>query len=164
MKCIRCAACLNFCPVYGSVGGRAYGWVYPGPIGSVITPHFVGIEKAGQLPQASSLCGRCSEVCPVKIPIHDMLLDLRARSVESGGARFHERLSMKIFAWLASSPRLWRVLMAPGRPLYRVAVRMRLVKLPVGPLGKWSRSRELPLAGAPAFRDWWMDHGRGNQL
>ena len=75
--CIRCGACLNACPVYRRVGGWSYGWVYPGPIGSVLTPHLVGLEKAGKLPFASSLCGACGEVCPVKIDIPHQLVHLR---------------------------------------------------------------------------------------
>ena len=79
--CIRCGACLNACPVYRRVGGWAYGWVYPGPIGSILTPHLVGLEKAGKLPFASSLCGACGEVCPVKIDIPHQLVHLRHRAV-----------------------------------------------------------------------------------
>ncbi len=81
LYCIRCGACLNACPVYRRVGGWAYGWVYPGPIGSILTPHLVGLEKAGKLPFASSLCGACGEVCPVKIDIPHQLVHLRHRAV-----------------------------------------------------------------------------------
>ena len=81
LHCIRCGACLNDCPVYRRVGGWAYGWVYPGPIGSILTPHLLGLEKAGKLPFASSLCGACGEVCPVKIDIPHQLVHLRHRAV-----------------------------------------------------------------------------------
>ena len=155
LNCIRCGACLNFCPVYGSVGGHSYGWVYPGPIGSVITPNYVGIEKASQLPQASSLCGRCGEVCPMKIPLPDMLLGLRAKAVEAGSAGFSEKLSMRVFSMLARSPRLWRLLLALGRPFYRLAVRAGLASVLGGPARRWSRSRSLPLPGRSGFRRWW---------
>jgi L-lactate dehydrogenase complex protein LldF len=161
LNCIRCGACLNFCPVYGSVGGHSYGWVYPGPIGSVITPHYVGLERASQLPQASSLCGRCAEVCPVKIPLPDMLLGLRAKAVEAGGAGIVERFSMRAFSLLARSPRLWRVALACGRPFYKLAVRAGLASVLGGALRRWSRSRKLPLPGAPGFRRWWRSGGRG---
>lgn len=157
LNCIRCGACLNFCPVYGSVGGHSYGWVYPGPIGSVITPHYVGIEKASKLPQASSLCGRCGEVCPVKIPLPDMLLGLRAKAVEAGSASFVERISMRVFSLLARSPRLWRLLLAFGRPFYRLAVRAGLATFLGGPPRRWSRSRSLPIPGRPGFRHWWRE-------
>ncbi len=155
LNCIRCGACLNFCPVYGSVGGHSYGWVYPGPIGSVITPHYVGIEKASQLPQASSLCGRCEEVCPVKIPLPDMLLGLRAKAVEAGSAGIVERFSMRVFSRLARSPRLWRFALACGRPVYKLAARAGLASLLGGPLRRWSRSRGLPLPQKQGFRAWW---------
>jgi L-lactate dehydrogenase complex protein LldF len=157
LNCIRCGACLNFCPVYGSVGGHSYGWVYPGPIGSVITPHYVGIEKASQLPQASSLCGRCGEVCPVKIPLPDMLLGLRAKAVEAGSAGFVEKLSMRVFSLLARSPRLWRLLLAFGRPFYRLVVRAGLAAVLGGAARRWSRSRTLPLPGRSGFRRWWRE-------
>ncbi len=157
LNCIRCGACLNFCPVYGSVGGHSYGWVYPGPIGSVITPHYVGIEKASQLPQASSLCGRCGEVCPMKIPLPDMLLGLRAKAVEAGSAGFVEKLSMRVFSLLARSPRLWRLLLAFGRPFYRLVVRAGLAAVLGGSARRWSRSRSLPLPGRSGFRRWWRE-------
>ena len=157
LNCIRCGACLNFCPVYGSVGGHSYGWVYPGPIGSDITPHYVGIEKASQLPQASSLCGRCGEVCPMKIPLPDMLLGLRAKAVEAGSAGFVEKLSMRVFSLLARSPRLWRLLLAFGRPFYRLVVRAGLAAVLGGPARRWSRSRSLPLPGRSGFRRWWRE-------
>ena len=157
LNCIRCGACLNFCPVYGSVGGHSYGWVYPGPIGSVITPHYVGIEKASQLPQASSLCGRCGEVCPMKIPLPDMLLGLRAKAVEAGSAGFVEKLSMRVFSLLARSPRLWRLLLAFGRPFYRLVARAGLAAVLGGPARRWSRSRSLPLPGRSGFRRWWRE-------
>jgi L-lactate dehydrogenase complex protein LldF len=157
LNCIRCGACLNFCPVYGSVGGHSYGWVYPGPIGSVITPHYVGIEKASQLPQASSLCGRCGEVCPMKIPLPDMLLGLRAKAVEAGSASFSEKLSMRVFSLLARSPRLWRLLLAFGRPFYRLVVRAGLAAVLGGAARRWSRSRTLPLPGRSGFRRWWRE-------
>ena len=158
LNCIRCGACLNFCPVYESVGGHSYGWVYPGPIGSVITPHYIGIEKASQLPQASSLCGRCGEVCPMKIPLPDMLLGLRAKAVEAGSAGFVEKLSMRSFSLLARSPRLWRLLLAFGRPFYRLVVRAGLAAVLGGAARRGSRSRSLPLPGRSGFRRWWREN------
>ena len=155
LHCIRCGACLNFCPVYERVGGHAYGWVYPGPIGSVITPHYVGIERSSDLPQASSLCGRCAEVCPVKIPLPDMLLDLRARNVDAGGVRATERWSMRLFSMLASMPVLWRTLTFVGRPLYRLLESSGLAARLPGAPGRWSRSRALPKVGTPSFRARW---------
>ncbi len=79
LRCIRCAACMNHCPVYGAVGGHAYGWVYPGPMGAVLTPSLIGIDRAGNLPNASTFCGRCESVCPVKIPLPGMMRHWRER-------------------------------------------------------------------------------------
>ena len=110
LACIRCGACLNACPVYQQVGGHAYGSVYPGPIGAVITPQLMGIEKAAQLPYASSLCGACREVCPVKIDIPRLLLHLRSEIVtkqRNGSAA--ERLAFKVWAWVMMSPALYEM-------------------------------------------------------
>ena len=111
LYCIRCGACLNICPVYQSVGGHAYGWVYPGPIGAGVTPMLVGLKKASKLPQASSLCGACREVCPIKIDIPRMLLHLRKKTAESPdkserSAPMIERTFARLFARLMSSPRM----------------------------------------------------------
>src|SRR5262249_8431913 len=117
LACIRCGACLNACPVYQQVGGHAYGSVYPGPIGAVITPQLIGIGKASQLPYASSLCGACREVCPVKIDIPELLLHLRAEVVEEAASRTEqkgpvkrkraERLIFRLYAFAWSSPALY---------------------------------------------------------
>ena len=155
LLCIRCGACLNFCPVYERIGGHSYGWVYPGPIGSVITPHYVGQREAGDLPQASSLCGRCAEVCPVKIPLPDLLLSNRARAVELGSATWSERLSMRLQAWLFASPRAWRIALFVGRPLYRLARRTGVLRWLPGPARIWSRARDFPESGGPRFRARW---------
>ena len=111
LYCIRCGACLNICPVYRKVGGHAYGWVYPGPIGAVISPVMVGLKEAKDLPHASSLCGACREVCPVKINIPHMLLKLRTQLAESPDAEernvtFWERLLAWGYYRLMSSPRM----------------------------------------------------------
>lgn len=153
LHCIRCGACLNVCPVYERIGGHAYGWVYPGPIGSVITPRYVGLGEAKDLPHASSLCGRCGEVCPVKIPLPDLLLENRAQGVEAGAAPVADHLAMGGFARLARSPRLWRLGLALGRPIYRLLRRTPLARR--GVLGAWSRARTLPPATAPTFRQRW---------
>ena len=116
LACIRCGACLNACPVYQQIGGHAYGSVYPGPIGAVITPQLMGIEKTPQLPYASSLCGACREVCPVKIDIPRLLLHLRseiteksAPNVTSAMPRTGERLAFKVWQATMTRPWLYRV-------------------------------------------------------
>jgi L-lactate dehydrogenase complex protein LldF len=97
LYCIRCGACLNACPVYKSIGGHAYGTTYTGPIGSVITPHLKGLEDYKHLSYASSLCGACTEVCPVKINLHELLLVNRNESVEQGMTNFSEKMAWKIW-------------------------------------------------------------------
>ena len=91
LRCIRCGACMNHCPVYQNVGGHSYGWVYPGPIGSILTPAYIGLEKALDLPQASTMCNQCGVVCPVKIPLPDLLRKLREQQFDRGLRPWHER-------------------------------------------------------------------------
>lgn len=146
LACIRCGACLNACPVYQQVGGHAYGSVYPGPIGAVITPQLMGIEKASQLPFASSLCGACREVCPVKIDIPRLLLHLRADiSPRKGGVG--ERLAFKVWAKLMMSPTLYRMSSVAGRLLQRL--------FPIAPA--WTKSRDLRPIESKSFHDLWTN-------
>src|SRR5215218_3419714 len=119
LACIRCGACLNACPVFQQVGGHAYGSVYPGPIGAVITPQLMGIEKTSQLPYASSLCGACREVCPVKIDIPRLLLHLRAEIAPRKGG-LAERLAFKVWARTMMSPTLYKLGSVAGRICQRV--------------------------------------------
>jgi len=140
LRCIRCGACMNHCPVYQKIGGHAYGWVYPGPMGSVLTPSFVGIENALDLPQAATLCGQCSVVCPVKIPLPDLLRKLRERQVERGLRPWYERAAIGAWAFAAVRPALYR-------PLTRIGARV--LKWLGGEKG---RIRSLPLARG------WTDH------
>lgn len=109
LKCIRCGACLNHCPVYGAVGGHAYGWVYPGPIGAILNPHMIGIEEARHLPQASSLCGRCEEVCPVKIPIPKLLRRWREIGWRAWQPAVAELILLRLWVWLAKRQKLYQV-------------------------------------------------------
>jgi L-lactate dehydrogenase complex protein LldF len=140
LRCIRCGACMNHCPVYQKIGGHAYGWVYPGPMGSVLTPSFVGVENALDLPQAATLCGQCSVVCPVKIPLPDLLRKLRERQVERGLRPWYERAAIGAWAFAARRPEIYR-------PLTRIGAR--LLKWLGGEKG---RIRSLPMAGG------WTDH------
>jgi L-lactate dehydrogenase complex protein LldF len=110
LRCIRCGACLNVCPVYRHTGGHAYGWVYPGPIGAVLAPIFLNLEKAADHPFASTLCGACSEICPVKIELHHHLLTLRGRIGQAKEAFDKERLLMTTYEWLMDRPELYRLL------------------------------------------------------
>lgn len=145
LACIRCGACLNVCPVYQQVGGHAYGSVYPGPIGAVITPPLLGIEHASQLPYASTLCGACKDACPVKIDIPKMLLHLRAQTARP----LPERAAFR--AWQIGMRSPW---------LYRLGARLagRLQQLAsnlLPPLKAWIRGRDLPSAKRETFRDQW---------
>jgi len=161
LACIRCGACLNVCPVYRQVGGHAYGSVYPGPIGAILTPQLAGVDAARELPFASSLCGACRDVCPVKIDIPRMLLRLRARAngsehrppIAAGEAR-----AFAIWAWVMESP--WR---------YRCAARVarafapwvlgegglaKFLRARVSPLSRWTGERELRRPER-SFRELW---------
>jgi L-lactate dehydrogenase complex protein LldF len=147
LRCIRCSACLNVCPVYERTGGRAYESVYPGPIGAILTPQLRGLDQAPTLPWASSLCGACYEVCPVKIDIPSILVHLRGRVVREAGTPAGERAAMAAMARVFAS-----------RRAYEAA--QRAAKLGRGPLAgaalrPWTRSRELPAVPSQTFRDWW---------
>jgi len=114
LRCIRCGACMNHCPVYQSVGGHAYGWVYPGPMGAILTPMLTGLENALDLPQASTFCGACAEVCPVKIALPELLRKLRERQVARGLRPRYERLGLRAWSWLAQHPRLYAMVSSFG--------------------------------------------------
>lgn len=154
LHCIRCSACLNVCPVYTRTGGHAYGSVYPGPIGAILVPQLRGIESAASLPFASSLCGACYEVCPVKIDIPNVLLHLRGKAVEQQ-ARVAERALMRSVAWLFGNPRRLEAAQRLGRLVQRPFVRKGLISRLPGPLGKWTRTRDLRPVSADGFRSWW---------
>ncbi len=154
LHCIRCSACLNVCPVYSRTGGHAYGSVYPGPIGAILTPQLRGIENAPSLPYASSLCGACYEVCPVKIDIPRVLLHLRSKVVEAVPER-RERVAMEAMAKIFGSPRRFALAERAARIAQRPFARGgRLSRLPP-PLSAWTRSRDLKPAAGQSFRDWW---------
>ena len=150
LRCIRCSACLNVCPVYARTGGHAYGSVYPGPIGAILTPLLVGIERASSLPYASSLCGACADVCPVRIDIPRVLVHLRGAAVAQK-PHTPEAVSMRVVARAFGDRRRFE-------GLQRVALRARRIPgvgaLP-GPLRAWTRARDLPDAPSETFRDWW---------
>ncbi len=152
LQCIRCSACLNVCPVYSRTGGHAYGSVYPGPIGAILTPQLEGIEKRSSLPFASSLCGACFDACPVRIDIPGVLLHLRAKVVEAGAADGPEAAGMRAVGFVFRSPRRLAVAQAVGLPAGRLLARLGLLPRLPGPLARWSRGRELPLPPARAFR------------
>ena len=156
LACIRCSACLNVCPVYERTGGHAYGSVYPGPIGAILTPQLVGTAEAGSLPFASSLCGACAEVCPVKIDIPQVLVHLRGRVVREHRSGVGERTAMVAAARTLGSPWRFRWARRAGRLVQRpFASKGRIERLPGG-LSEWTSTRDLPAIPERSFRDWWQ--------
>lgn len=158
LRCIRCGACLNHCPVYEQIGGHAYGWVYPGPIGAVLDPGLLGLEKTTMLPQASSLCGACGEVCPVKIPLPELLIEHRRRAVERGLTTTPERLAMGAFGFLAKRPAYWNGVTGLGRSAGRLLSRdgyLSAAWLPA--LQAWLQERDFPAPAKRSFRQLWRE-------
>jgi L-lactate dehydrogenase complex protein LldF len=164
LNCIRCSACLNVCPVYERTGGHAYGSTYPGPIGAILTPMLSGMTAAGSLPYASSLCGACYEVCPVKINIPEVLVHLRqeevAQAARAPSAR--ERLSpehaaMRAMARVFANRRLYEAAQRAGRLSQWPLVRDGKIRRLPGPLSGWTSARDLPAVPAQSFRDWWRE-------
>ena len=177
LRCIRCSACLNVCPVYERTGGHAYGSVYPGPIGAILTPLLKGVGHDAQvdsLPYASSLCGRCLEVCPVRIDIPEILVHLRAKVVDAhrNGRPKPQDLAMKAAALLFASGTRMRYAVKAGSAANRVITPFSRRTLPGGrpAIGRllgpgasaWSGSRDLPAPPRESFRAWWKatDGGR----
>jgi len=160
LRCIRCGACMNHCPVYQNVGGHSYGWVYPGPIGSILTPAYVGIERALDLPQAATLCNQCGVVCPVKIPLPDLLRKLREQQFERGLRPWPERAGFRLWSWLASHPRLYALATRIAvRLLATLGGRERLLHtLPLA--GGWTDGRDLPAPAGRTFRDLYAERTR----
>jgi L-lactate dehydrogenase complex protein LldF len=164
LYCIRCGACLNTCPVYRKIGGHAYGWAYSGPIGALVTPEFVGIGQARELPFASSLCGACREVCPVKINIPDLLLHLRSEAQEQAPKRsdslLSERQMFGLWAWAMRHPFVY----ALGSGLARwgqvlLARQGWIRKIPSYPASQWTKGRDFPALAPQTFRNRWKKLG-----
>ena len=153
LRCIRCGACMNHCPVYFSLGGHAYGWVYPGPMGSVLTPLFTGLENALDLPHASTGCNQCGSVCPVKIPLPDLMHQLREDQVTANLRPWSESLGLKVWAWLAGKPLLYRwVVRRAARYLKWLADdsgRIQILGLAPG----WTVGRDLPAPPGKTFHE-----------
>ena len=162
LYCIRCGACLNACPVYRKIGGHAYGWVYSGPIGALVTPSLVGLGSARELPFASSLCGACREVCPVQINIPDLLLHLRGKAQglppapKPGDALVSEKSSMRYWAFVMQRPWIYSLgssLARLGQKFYARGDWIR--KLPVYPASRWTDGRDFPALARQTFRKRW---------
>src|SRR5882762_6871498 len=160
LRCIRCAACINHCPVYAAVGGHAYGWVYPGPMGAVLTPILTGIEEAGHLPNASTFCGRCESVCPVKIPLPKMMRHWREREYAKKLSPPVYRSGLRLWAWVAQRPALYHTLAGiAGRVLgWAGQHRGRFRSLPLAQ--GWTAVRDLPAPEGRSFHSLWAERRR----
>lgn len=152
LHCIRCGACLNVCPIFKNVGGHTYGTTYQGPIGSVITPHLRGLQNWKHLSEASSLCGACTEACPVKIDIHHHLLHNRRNAIQEKSPA-SERLLIKAFAYLMNHPALYRKLLRVGHAMQRLHPIVKGSK--IDPLYPWTQTREFPKVAPRSFKDYW---------
>ena len=164
LYCIRCGACLNACPVYRKIGGHCYPWVYSGPIGAILTPQFMGVSHEPGLPFASSLCGACGEVCPVKIDIPKVLLELRGevrKSEAREGLNRLEKLAFRVFAWVMTHPRIYEMAGRMAASMAPAGDGKWIGSLPspmsVGPLKAWLRERDLPPSPPKSFREMWRN-------
>lgn len=163
LRCIRCGACMNHCPVYHAVGGHAYGWVYPGPMGAVLTPSLEGVEKGGNLPNASTFCGRCESVCPMRIPLPKMMRHWREREFERGLNPVAQRWGLGLWAYLVRRPRLYsRLTQLAVRTLSVLAGdKRRLSTLPFA--GGWTKYRDLPAPEGATFQQQWRKRAEASK-
>lgn len=157
LTCIRCGCCADFCPVYRTMGGHAYESVYTGPIGAVVTPLLQGLDGHEHLPFASTLCGACEAECPARVPLTDLLLELRADVVERHGSRTTQAVAFRGFAALGERPRLWRMALAAAATAWPVLARLQH-RLEI--LAPWTRSRELPTVARRSFGRIWAARRR----
>ncbi|MEC5291081.1 LutB/LldF family L-lactate oxidation iron-sulfur protein [Aurantimonas sp. C2-6-R+9] len=157
LRCIRCGACMNHCPVYHAVGGHSYGWVYPGPMGAVLTPSLIGVDKAGHLPNASTFCGRCESVCPMRIPLPKMMRHWREKEFESHLQPTTQRAGLGAWAFLARRPKLYRAAVSVAMPMLKAlgGKKRRFTSLPLA--GGWTKWRDLP---APEGRTFMQEYAQ----
>jgi L-lactate dehydrogenase complex protein LldF len=160
LACIRCGACMNHCPVYQAVGGHAYGWVYPGPIGAALDPALAGLEATKTLPDATPMCGRCADVCPVRIPLPKIFRHWREETVKAGLEPQRQRWMLALWRWFAVRPWLY----APVAD-----AKVRIIRMLAGgkgswtkawTTGAWSKARDLPLPEGASFQGQWRQEGR----
>jgi L-lactate dehydrogenase complex protein LldF len=155
LRCIRCGACMNHCPVFGAIGGHAYGWVYPGPMGAVLTPTLIGVDRAGHLPNASTFCGRCEEVCPVRIPLPRMMRSWREREFERHLSPAAVRSGLKFWAFFAKRPALYGMATALAARALALAgaASGRFRRLPLA--HGWTEFRDFPAPQGSTFQSQW---------
>ena len=163
LRCIRCGACMNHCPVYHSTGGHAYGWIYPGPMGAVLTPALIGIDKAGPLPNASTFCGRCESVCPVRIPLPGLMRHWREKEFERHLTPASYRQGLGLWAWFARRPALYRLGTGLAARILHMAGRSkgRFASLPLA--RGWTEWRDLPAPQGATFQAQWKSRKRGRR-
>jgi L-lactate dehydrogenase complex protein LldF len=154
LHCIRCGACLNVCPIFRNVGGHTYGTTYSGPIGSVITPHLRGLQDWKHLSSASSLCGACTETCPVKINLHHHLLHNRRNAANQKPSRL-ERLAFKIFAMIINRPAIYAFTKRAGRLAQKLHPLVKATRL--DPAYSWTKTRDLPPIARQSFKEFWRN-------
>ena len=159
LRCIRCGACMNHCPVYHAVGGHAYGWVYPGPMGAVLSPSLLGVDKAGHLPNASTFCGRCESVCPVRIPLPKLMRHWREREYERHLAPATFRYGLGLWAFFARRPALYKFATGLAMPVLGYLGRKagRFAKLPLA--SGWTDHRDMPAPQGKTFQAQWRERG-----
>ncbi|MFM2477167.1 LutB/LldF family L-lactate oxidation iron-sulfur protein [Celerinatantimonas sp. MCCC 1A17872] len=163
LRCIRCAACINTCPAYRHIGGHSYGSIYPGPIGAVLSPLLGGYEDYQELPYACSLCKGCNEVCPVKIPLAELLLKHRQKVTEHKLTTLGERLSVGFFNYVNARPKLWDKSVKGGARIVTKVIHDGKSKVNVGAVKYWSKSRDLPQPEGQSFRSWFKEHQRNQK-
>jgi len=163
LHCIRCGACLNICPVYRHIGGHAYGSVYSGPIGAVLTPVLRGFDEWAELPYASSLCGACTDACPVRIPLHEMLVDLRNDQILEKRSPTTERIAFKMFGKMTATPRFYATGLKAGKTVLNLFAGREGVESGPGKLKNWTKERTFPSPAPQSFRDWWKSGKKNNE-
>lgn len=156
LYCLRCGACLNVCPIYQNIGGHAYGWVYPGPIGAVLTPMLTDLDAAKHLPRASTLCGACRDACPVKINIPHLLLNLRRELVEREQAPLLEKWLFRLWAQVMQRPWLYKLAVSCAALAQKPFVRQGWMGQLPGPFAGWTQARDFKAVAAQSFRQRWQ--------
>ncbi|OOF43506.1 MULTISPECIES: LutB/LldF family L-lactate oxidation iron-sulfur protein [Rodentibacter] len=159
LRCIRCGACLNTCPAYRQIGGHGYGSIYPGPIGSVISPLLGGYEEFKELPYACSLCTACNSVCPVKIPLAQLILKHREHMAQTGITPVTERLSIFGFTFANAHPTVWKVGVNMGAKIAGKLIKNGKAPIQMGALSEWTKARDLPTPEGQSFREWFKNRG-----
>lgn len=162
LRCIRCGACLNTCPAYRQIGGHGYGSIYPGPIGSVISPLLGGYKEFKHLPYACSLCSGCNSVCPVKIPLSQLILKHREHMTQTGMTPTLERFSILGFNFANSHPNLWRIGVNLGAKVTSKFIKNGKAPIQIGALAEWTKARNLPQPEGESFRSWFNRHSKQN--